>query len=106
MKLTPGHKNARRERSAAIDEDADLLMDANRAIEGFRNAMDNARRIGDEAATLLYGLTIERHWLVPPMHRPSCPLTNKPCTSWTCLVDVCVDESEQGQDKRGSELSE
>jgi len=30
-------------------------------------------------------------WLVPPRHRPTCPLTKEPCTSWTCLVDVCVD---------------
>ncbi len=31
-------------------------------------------------------------WLVPPEHRPTCPLDGQPCTSWTCLVDVCVDE--------------
>ena len=30
-------------------------------------------------------------WLVPEMHRPSCPLSGEPCRSWTCLVDVCVD---------------
>lgn len=33
-----------------------------------------------------------RRWLVPPTHRPTCPLDQQPCTSWTCLVDVCVDE--------------
>lgn len=31
-----------------------------------------------------------RRWLVPPEHRPTCPLSDKPCTSWTCLVDVCA----------------
>lgn len=30
-----------------------------------------------------------RRWLVPPLHRPTCP-SGRPCTSWTCLVDVCV----------------
>lgn len=30
-----------------------------------------------------------RRWLVPPQHRPTCP-SGRPCTSWTCLVDVCV----------------
>lgn len=30
-----------------------------------------------------------RRWLVPPQHRPTCP-TGRPCTSWTCLVDMCV----------------
>src|SRR5271169_1621699 len=30
-------------------------------------------------------------WLVPPEARPTCPLSQKPCTSWSCLQDVCVD---------------
>jgi hypothetical protein len=30
-------------------------------------------------------------WTVSLEHRPTCPLDQKPCTSWTCLVDVCVD---------------
>ncbi len=30
-------------------------------------------------------------WVVPPMHRPTCPLDSQPCTSWTCLVDVCAE---------------
>lgn len=29
-------------------------------------------------------------WLVPPEHRPTCPVDGEPCKSWTCLVDVCV----------------
>lgn len=33
-------------------------------------------------------------WLVPPEHRPTCPVSGEPCTSWTCLVDVCVDTAE------------
>jgi hypothetical protein len=24
--------------------------------------------------------------------RPTCPVSAKPCTSWTCLVDVCSDK--------------
>lgn len=28
-------------------------------------------------------------WTIPPEHRPSCPLNGQPCSSWTCLVDVC-----------------
>lgn len=34
-------------------------------------------------------------WLVPPDHRPTCPLNGRPCTSWTCLVDVCVDPTRE-----------
>jgi hypothetical protein len=30
-------------------------------------------------------------WLVPPWARPTCSVSGKPCTSWTCLVDRCVD---------------
>ncbi len=37
-----------------------------------------------------------RRWLVPPSHRPTCPLDQQPCTSWTCLVDVCVDAKKDG----------
>ena len=33
---------------------------------------------------------IANPWLVPAEHRPKCPLNDQPCTSWTCLVDVCV----------------
>lgn len=36
-------------------------------------------------------------WLVPEEHRPTCPLTaGLPCTSWTCLVDVCADDGRRG----------
>lgn len=28
-------------------------------------------------------------WVIPLEHRPTCPADGKPCTSWTCLVDVC-----------------
>lgn len=45
-----------------------------------------------------------RRWMVPPSHRPTCPLDQRPCTSWTCLADVCVDErkpdpTEQSDDR-------
>jgi len=33
-------------------------------------------------------------WTVPPEQRPACPLDGHPCTSWTCLVDVCADPGE------------
>jgi hypothetical protein len=33
-------------------------------------------------------------WTVPVEHRPACPLSQKPCPSWTCLVDVCTDGSD------------
>jgi len=39
------------------------------------------------------------HWTVPSEHRPSCPLDGRPCTSWTCLVDVC--DRPRDPDKRG-----
>ena len=42
---------------------------------------------------LQYAIADEmRKWMVPPAHRPTCPLNGHPCTSWTCLVDVCADE--------------
>lgn len=44
------------------------------------------KRLKDEAA----------RWLVPESHRPTCPLNGEPCTSWTCLVDVCVDPTKEG----------
>jgi hypothetical protein len=28
-------------------------------------------------------------WTIPHEQRPACPLDGHPCTSWTCLVDVC-----------------
>lgn len=31
-------------------------------------------------------------WTIPPEQRPACPLDGHPCSSWTCLVDVCVDD--------------
>lgn len=34
-------------------------------------------------------MSAEGAWTVPPEHRPTCPLSGQPCTSWTCLVDVC-----------------
>jgi hypothetical protein len=40
-----------------------------------------------------------RRWLVPPEHRPICPLNGKPCTSWTCLVDVCDRPTTEGEKK-------
>lgn len=30
-------------------------------------------------------------WTILPEHRPTCPADGRPCTSWTCLVEVCVD---------------
>jgi hypothetical protein len=33
-------------------------------------------------------------WTVPVEQRPACPLDGHPCSSWTCLVDVCVDAGE------------
>jgi hypothetical protein len=47
--------------------------------------------IRDRLATTLYRLTLETHWIVPDSHRPTCPLSGKPCTSWTCLLDTCTD---------------
>lgn len=37
-----------------------------------------------------FQVTAEDPWLVPLEHRPTCPLSGRPCTSWACLVDVCV----------------
>lgn len=31
-------------------------------------------------------------WTVPPSMRPTCTVSGKPCTSWTCLVDECADK--------------
>jgi len=46
--------------------------------------------------TIQYGIRDEmRRWLVPESHRPTCPLSGEPCTSWTCLLDVCVDPSKE-----------
>lgn len=35
-------------------------------------------------------------WTVPPRYRDTmrCPVSGDLCTSWTCLVDVCVDPKE------------
>lgn len=30
-------------------------------------------------------------WLVPEEHRPSCAVSGQPCSSWTCLMDRCVE---------------
>lgn len=78
--------------------------------EAFRNALteqvyDNGDPIGslaelahvdvaEQANFQIQGDIADalRRWLVPPSQRPTCPLNGQPCTSWTCLVDVCVDD--------------
>ena len=72
------------------------IVTISRAIEGFKGETANAIRMAERLATLLYRFEIQElgRWLVPPEHRPTCPVSGKPCTSWTCLVDVCVDESQ------------
>lgn len=41
-----------------------------------------------------------KRWLVPPQHRPTCP-SGRSCTSWTCLVDVCVLTKDDAADNGG-----
>ena len=70
------------------------LIEVSHAIGAFDGAVADLRAVRDTLATALYRFEIQElgRWLVPPSHRPTCPLDNQPCTSWTCLVDVCVDE--------------
>jgi hypothetical protein len=72
------------------------ITPTSRALTEMADATEELRAVRDRLATVLYHQEMESHWLVPPMHRPTCPLDNKPCTSWTCLVDVCVDAKREG----------
>lgn len=70
------------------------VAEVTRALGRLDDAAEELRAVRDTLATALYKIEMSdeiRRWLVPPTHRPTCPLDNQPCTSWTCLVDVCVD---------------
>lgn len=72
------------------DLEGPALSEIARTVEDLRAATAEVRAIGDRVASTLYRLNIEEKWLVPVQHRPSCPLTSRPCSSWSCLVDVCA----------------
>ena len=67
-------------------------------LQELKEAAADLQGVTAHVASAVYQLEVEKHWLVPREHRPSCPISGKPCTSWTCLVDVCVD----GKPSRGA----
>jgi hypothetical protein len=76
--------------------DAEGMVIASLALGQLDEAAAELRAVRDRLATALYAVEVDRHWLVPRQHRPTCPLDGEPCTSWTCLVDVCVDGKKEG----------
>lgn len=64
-------------------------------IEGARDALFTALTVSE----------IERSWIIPKSHRPSCPISNKPCTSWSCVFDVCVGEPLREQSTSSSDTT-
>jgi hypothetical protein len=66
------------------------VTDSARTLREIDEAVAELRAVRDRLATVLYGLEIESHWLVPQWARPHCSLNAvKMCTSWTCLLDQC-----------------
>lgn len=50
------------------------------------------REAFDAAMAEVDAMERDRHWIIPKSHRPTCPVSNNACTSWSCVFDVCVGE--------------
>lgn len=46
---------------------------------GIDRLLDKFKALNEEAG----------RWMIPKEHRPTCPLSGKPCPNWTCALDVC-----------------